>query len=360
LLGKCNFPLEDNVKYLIVHVFLFEPQRGEESLMGLKTFILKRAIYTVFLVLIVISLDFVIFMLMPGDPAERLVNPNMIGKSTIIESLRNQWGFNDPIHIRYAKYIVNMLTGQFGYSYRSGDPVLGEAYERLGNTLILVIPPEIFAVIIGIVFGAIAARKRGNWFDNTAVSASLMLYALPVFWIAMMLVLVFSLSLGWLPSGHAHPDFWLLHPPTSFLENIGTRMTYLILPWTTLFLISWGSYVLLTRASVLEAITEDYVVTARAKGLKERTILFKHTLKNALLPIVTEIAITFGFTLSGAIITEQVFVYPGLGWWTWRAIENNDYPVLQAIFFLIAVCVIIANFIADVLYGIIDPRIKYG
>jgi peptide/nickel transport system permease protein len=132
------------------------------------------------------------------------------------------------------------------------------------------------------------------------------------------------------------------------------------LPWITLFIISFGAYVLLTRASVLEAITEDYVVTAKAKGLKERTILFKHTLKNALLPIITEIAITFGFTLSGAIITEQVFVYPGLGWWTWAAIENNDFPVLQAIFFLIAVCVILANFIADITYGFIDPRIKYG
>lgn len=328
--------------------------------MGLKTFILKRLIYTFILVLIVISLDFVIFMMMPGDPAERLVNPNMIGKADVIKSLLAQWGFDQPLHIRYAKYMVNMLTGQFGYSYRSQAPVLGEAYERLGNTLLLVIPPEIFAIVFGIILGAVAANKRGKWLDNTAVTASLVLYALPVFWIAMMLVLVFSLNLGWLPSGHSFPDFWMMYPPTNIFQDFGTRLTYLILPWTALFLISWGSYVLLTRASVLEAITEDYVVTARAKGLKERTILFKHTLKNALLPLVTEIAITFGFTLSGAIITEQVFVYPGLGWWTWKAIENNDYPVLQAIFFLIALCVIIANFIADVLYGIIDPRIKYG
>jgi peptide/nickel transport system permease protein len=328
--------------------------------MGLKAFILKRLIYTFILVLIVISLDFVIFMMMPGDPAERLVNANMIGKADIIKSLLEQWGFDQPLHIRYAKYMVNMLTGQFGYSYRSQAPVLGEAYERLGNTLLLVIPPEIFAVVIGIVLGAVAANKRGKWLDNVAVTSSLVLYALPVFWIAMMLVLIFSLNLGWFPSGHSFPDFWMMYPPTNIFQDLGTRLTYLILPWTALFLISWGSYVLLTRASVLEAITEDYVVTARAKGLKERTILFKHTLKNALLPLVTEIAITFGFTLSGAIITEQVFIYPGLGWWTWKAIENNDYPVLQAIFFIIALCVIIANFIADVLYGIIDPRIKYG
>jgi peptide/nickel transport system permease protein len=328
--------------------------------MGLKAYILKRIIYTIILVFIVISINFMIFMLMPGDPAERLISTNKIGRADIIEKLRAQWGFDEPIHVRYAKYVVNMFTGQFGYSYRTNLPIALETFERLGNTLILVIPPEIAAVAIGITFGALASSKRGKWLDNLAVTASLTLYALPVFWIAMMLILFFSIYLGWLPSGHVFPDFWMLNPPTNILESFGTRLLYLILPWVTLFLISWGSYVLLTRASVLEAVTEDYVVTARAKGLKERTILFKHTLKNALLPIITEIAITFGFTLSGAIITEQVFIYPGLGWWIWRAIENNDYPVLQAIFFLIAVCVIAANFIADIAYGLIDPRIKYG
>ena len=327
---------------------------------GFKSYILKRSLYTIILVFVVITLNFVIFMLMPGDPAERLVSRNMLGRADIIESLLKQWGFDQPLHIRYIKYVESMLTGQFGYSYRSGKPVGAEAWERLGNTLLLVVPPEIFAVVIGIVVGALAARKRGKWLDNLSVTLSLTLYALPVFWIAMMLILVFSLQLGWLPSGHSFPDYWMLYPPSNILQNLGTRLMHLLLPWITLFIISWGSYVLLTRASVLEVITEDYILTARAKGLKERTILFKHTLKNALLPIITEIAITFGFTLSGAIITEQVFIYPGLGWWIWRAIEFNDYPVLQCIFFLIAVCVILANFIADLTYGFIDPRIKYG
>jgi len=328
--------------------------------MGLKAYILKRTLYSILLIFSVISVNFIIFMLMPGDPAERLASSKRLGRADVIESLREQWGFDQPLHIRYAKYVVNILTWQFGISYRTNDPVALEALERLQNTLILVIPPEIAAVVVGIVVGAVAAQKRGKWLDNFSVISSLTLYALPVFWIAMMLILVFSLNLGWFPSAHSQPDYWLLHPPANIFEELGTRLMHLILPWTTLFLISWGSYVLLTRASVLEAITEDYVVTARAKGLKERTVLFKHTLKNALLPIITEIAITFGFTLSGAIITEQVFVYPGLGWWIWNAIDTNDYPVLQAIFFLIALCVIIANFFADLAYGIIDPRIKYG
>lgn len=328
--------------------------------MGFKKFIFKRFLYTILLVLAVISINFIIFMMMPGDPAKRLVDTNMIGRAEIIRALREQWGFDQPLHVRYAKYVQSMLTGQFGYSYITNDLVSLEVVERLGNTLLLVIPPEIAAVFFGIVMGALAASKRGKWLDNLSVTTSLTVYALPVFWIAMMLILVFSLNLGWLPSAHSQPDWWLLHPPKTIFENLVTRLLHLILPWTTLFLISFGSYVLLTRASVLEAITEDYVVTARAKNLKQRTILFKHTLKNALLPIITEIAITFGFTLSGAIITEQVFLYPGLGWWIWNAIDKNDYPVLQAIFFLIGLCVIIANFIADIAYGLIDPRIKYG
>ena len=333
-------------------------ERG--ATVGFRGYFLKRVAYTVVLVLLVIAVNFAIFMLMPGDPAERLVNRFMLGRADIIESLLKQWGFDQPLHIRFAKYVENMFTGQFGYSYRSGQPVASEAWDRLGNTLILVVPPEIIATIAGVILGALAASKRGKWFDNISVSASLMLYALPVFWIAMMLILVFSLQLGWLPSGNQFPDFWLLYPPTTILQNLGTRLMHLLLPWITLFLISWGAYVLMTRASVLEAITEDYVVTARAKGLKERTVLFKHALRNAMLPIITEIAITFGFTLSGAIITEEVFKYPGLGQWIWRAIEFNDFPVLQCIFFLIAICVILANFVADLTYGFIDPRIKYG
>lgn len=328
--------------------------------MGLKIFVIKRLIYTIILVFAVITLNFIIFMMMPGDPATRLVNPDMIGKAEIIKILKEQWGFDQPLHIRYGKYVVSMLTGQFGLSYKSNEPVLDELFLRLNNTLILVIPPEIAAVAIGVVIGALAARKRGKWLDNLSVTTSLAVYALPVFWIAMMLILVFSEGFGWLPSAHSQPESWLLYPPTSLFEIIGGKLTHLILPWTTLFLISFGAYVLLTRASVLEVITEDYVVTARAKGLRERTILFKHTLKNALLPIITDVAITFGFTLSGAIITEQVFVYPGLGWWIWTAIEDYNFPVLQAAFFAIALCVIIANFFADVTYGIIDPRIKYG
>lgn len=328
--------------------------------MGLRTYIVKRIIYSIILVFFVITINFAIFMLMPGSPADRLADSMRLRDPRVIQAVTEAYGLNEPVHIRYVKYVRNMLTGEFGISYYTNKPISNEIGIRLQNTLILIIPPEIIATVIGIVLGVMAASKRGKLFDSVAVITSLAVYSLPVFWIAMMLIMVFSFHLKWFPSGYSQPDYWFMYPPSNIFVDLTARLKHLILPWTTLILLSYGSYLLLTRATMLEAITEDYVITARAKGLKERTVLFKHTLKNASLPLITEVAIIFGFMLSGAIITEQVFIYPGLGWWIWRSIEELDYPALQAIFFIIALCVIAANFLADLLYGVIDPRVKYG
>ncbi len=328
--------------------------------MGLRAYILKRVIYSLILVYFVVTVNFIIFMLMPGDVTMVMASAMRLKDPDVIHSISVQFGLDQPIHVRYVKYVINMLTGQFGVSYYTRRPVINEVGLRLQNTLVLIIPPEIFAIIVGIVLGVLAAHKRGGLLDSASVVTSLAAYSLPVFWIGMMLLLVFSYNLHWFPSGYSVPDHWKWLPPQTIWENWGTRLWHLALPWTTLFLLSYGGWLLLARAVMLECITEDYVVTARAKGLKERTVLFKHTLKNASLPIITDIAIVFGFTLGGAIITEQLFRYPGLGEWIWRSIEQVDYPSLQAIFFIIAICVIIANFIADLLYGVIDPRVKYG
>jgi len=328
--------------------------------MGLRSYIFKRIIYSIVLIYFVITINFIIFMLMPGDPVSMLASQMKIREPDVIKSITESFGLDQPVHVRYVKYVFNMLTWQFGYSYYTRKPIMDEIGLRLQNTLVLVLPPEILAVALGILLGAIAAHERAKLIDSGSTIASLITHSLPVFWIAMMLILIFAYNLKWFPSGHTIPDHWAYMPPQTIWEDLGTRLWYLVLPWTTLFLLGYGSYLLLTRASVIEVISEDYVVTARAKGLKERTVLFKHILKNALLPIVTEVAIVFGFTLGGAIITEQVFLYPGLGGWIWRSIEQFDYPALQAIFYVIALCVIIANLIADLLYGVIDPRVKFG
>jgi len=341
--------------------------------MGLRGYIIKRTIFSIGLIFFVITLNFVIFELMPGNPIEFLAGSGRLrpGQVDIIYDL---WGFSDPIHIRYGKYIVNMLTGQFGISFLSKSSVSLEMSVRLLNTMLLVGSATVLSIIIGIFLGVIAAYRRGKLFDSASVFTSLITYSLPSFWMGMIALLIFSFNLHWFPSAGAVPAQWALSWPEPAwkgtilgaqitipsLVEIGGRIHHLFLPVMVLTLFSYGGWLLLTRATMLETLTEDYIATARAKGLKERTILFKHALKNASLPLITSAALSFGFLLTGAIITEQVFTYPGLGKWIWDAIAFADYPVMQAIFYIIALCVIIANFIADILYGIVDPRIKYG
>jgi peptide/nickel transport system permease protein len=325
--------------------------------MGLRGYVLKRAIYSAILVLLVITINFALFMV--RNPVEMMGGSKLPPK--VREGLEVRFGLNETIPTRYVRYVQNLLTFQFGYSYRTGEPISDEVFSRLSNTLTLCVTAEIIAVLIGLAVGVIAAFKRGKIIDSLSSVFSVITQGLPVFWIGMLLILVFSYTLGWFPSGHSEPPEWAIHGrPANFLIELGTRFWYLFLPALTLVIISVGSYVLLTRASMLEVLSEDYLVTLKAKGLSDTKILFKHALKNASLPIITEVAIAFAFTLSGALVTETIFTYPGLGMWIWVSIEQGDYPALQAIFYLVSLCVIAANFLVDLVYGVVDPRIRYG
>ena len=327
--------------------------------MGLKAYLLKRTLYSFALLFFVLILNFAIFELMPGDPMALFANAARLGGKEVAEEMIELWGFDEPMHIRLLTYMKNMLTFQFGTSYLRQTPIIEQVAARLTNTLLLVGVSSILAIIIGVFLGVLAAHKRGTKWDSLLVVASLTTYSLPSFWMGMIFLLVFGYGLQWFPTGHT-TSFSPLFPAPNIFVDYADRMWHLFLPVLTLTLFMYGSFLLLTRATMMETLTEDYVTTARAKGLKERAILFKHALKNASLPVITNAAISIGFILSGAIITEQVFKIPGLGQWTWEAIPYKDYPVLHCIFYLTALCVIIANFVADVLYGAVDPRIKYG
>lgn len=334
---------------------------GDEKV-GLKEYILKRIIYSVILVFFVISLNFVIFALMPGDPLMSYVAGMKVRDEAHAMEIRALFGLDKPLHERYVIYLRNMLTFDFGKSFFSKQAVSIEISNHLTNTLVLMGVSTIFAIMVGVSLGIFAAYKRGGALDTGLVTTSLVSYSFPVFWIGMIFVIVFFYQLHWFPIGRAYPIEWTDvggWPANPLLELAG-RLYHLFLPAFTLFLFSYGSWLLLTRACILETITEDYVLTAKAKGLKERTILFKHVLKNASLPLVTNVALSFGFLISGAIITEAVFTYPGMGRLTWNALNNTDMPVLQAVFYVIALCVIVANFLSDLLYGVLDPRVKYG
>lgn len=327
--------------------------------MGLKIYIAKRVLYMFVLIFFVLTINFIIFMLMPGDPIELFASGARLKSPEQVQEVLQKFGLDQPLQIRYVKYIQNMLTGQFGYSYFSGKQIIDEIGERLTNTLLLVGISTVLSILFGILLGVIAAHKRGKSSDNFMVVTSLITYSLPSFWLGMVLLLIFSTQLGWFPAAGASPRDWAFNPPANILAFLQGKLLHLFLPVLTLVIFQYGGYLLLTRATMVESLTEDYIVTAKAKGLKERQVLYKHALKNASLPLITNVAMSFGFMLSGAIITEQVFTYQGLGKWIWDAIAFTDYPALQAIFFIIALCVIIANFIADLLYGVIDPRIKY-
>jgi peptide/nickel transport system permease protein len=355
--------------------------------MGLRGYIFKRIVYSFVLLILVLALNFIIFWVMPGDPISLFINP-VKGSEELrritAETLKNLWGIGDPLPVQFLRYLQNMLTWQFGQSFVSFRPIASELQYYIPFTILLMGGSTVLSIVFGVIFGVLVAHKRGGKFDSSMVITSLIFYSLPTFWMGMIFIIVFSSMLGWFPIKGAYPSSWTLpgrwpnaltvNPTSSpqtlnimFDLNIGNMLTLItgfawhsFLPIMTLTLFQYGGYLLLARATMIEALTEDYVITARAKGVKERTVLFRHALKNASLPLITNAALSFGFMLSGAIITETVYTWPGIGGWIWFSIQNKDFPALQALFYIVALSVILANFISDLLYGIIDPRIKYG
>lgn len=333
--------------------------------MGLKAYIVKRTINMFILILLVLTLNYLIFEAMPGNPLEAYIARAALSggmSKDRLDELKKIFGIGLPWYEKFPRYIYRMLTFNFGHttpqygSQSVANIIFGEA---LPNTLLLLGSSSVFAIILGIIFGAIAAHKRGSLLDSTLVVLSLLTFSLPTFWMGLILQYIFAFQLDILPAQGTMTLEKIVELRQNPLLYWMDRLRYIILPGLVLTIFTYGGFVLLTRACVLEVLPEDYIVTARAKGVKERVVLFKHALKNASLPIITNIALQFGFILSGAIITESVFQYQGLGTHIYNAILFKEVPVLQAIFYIIALCVIIANFIADLLYGIVDPRIRY-
>ncbi|MEM2954003.1 MAG: ABC transporter permease [Candidatus Bathyarchaeia archaeon] len=356
--------------------------------MGLRAYIVKRIVYSFILLMFVITLNFIIFFMMPGDPSEMWLNlTGRVSREELEkqkEALRQIWGLGEPRHIIFIRTTISLLTFNFGRSIMTGQPIASTLLSKMPYTLFLLGTSTIISIVIGVFLGVVAAYKRGGTLDSGLVTSSLILYSLPTFWMGMVFIFIFFNTLGWFPNAGTKPKLWasIGHPipytiqtsapstttlgiqfnlnPSEVLRLVGGYLHHAFLPIMTLTLFSYGGYLLLTRATMLEALTEDYIVTARAKGVPERTVLLRHALKNASLPLITSAALSFGFILSGAIITETVYTYEGLGHWIWAAIDARDYPVVLPVFYIIAICVIVANFIADLLYGIIDPRIKYA
>lgn len=300
--------------------------------------------------LFVLSFNFFLFRVMPGDPVALLTRSERLTPADQAR-LRAAYGLDQPLPRQYVTYMTNIATGDLGVSLRSGQPVTTMIASRLWPTVLLVGLGTLIATVFGILMGIRGAWNRGSAFDTTTLYGSLVLYGMPEGWLGMLLLLFFAGTLHLFPSGGYAGD-------TVGFSRIIDVANHLFLPCLTLTLGYIGEYVIIMRSSLLEILNEDFVITARAKGVPDRLVRARHAVPNAFLPAFTLIFLSFGFVLGGAIVIEAVFSWPGLGLLTYTAINQLDFPVLQGIFLLSSTTVIIANLVADVTYGYLDPRVK--
>jgi peptide/nickel transport system permease protein len=305
-------------------------------------------------ILLMLTLNFLLPRLMPGNPLVFLAGEDVgFMSSAEKEAVLDKYGLNDSIGSQYVTYLKNIFTGDFGYSYQQKRPITELLLERLPWTLLLAGLSLVLSTILGVIFGAIAAWKRGTKTDANLLTAFMFLSSMPSFWIGMILVSIFASKLGWFPVFGAE-SAWSNY---TGMERVVDILKHLVLPLTTLVLISVTSTFMIMRYSMLNVLGEDYIMMAKAKGVKERVIKYKHAMRNALLPVATVFMLSLGFMLGGATVIETVFAYPGVGRLMFESVLSRDYPLIQATFLIITFSVVIANLLADILYPLLDPKV---
>ena len=317
-------------------------------------FILGRLVKAVVILLAVLVLNFTLIHAAPGDPAAVMAGEAGATDEKFLEDLRRQFGLDQPFHVQLWIYIKGAVQLDLGYSYRRGMPVADLILDRLPATLLLTATAFVISIVFGVIAGVAAAARQGRWGDTIISTLALLFYATPLFWVALMAALLFSVVLGWLP-GFGYETVGANYTGLARALDIGR---HLILPATTLGLFFTAVYVRMTRASMLEVSRLDFVKTARAKGLKPGIIQRRHILRNALLPVITLAGLQAGQLVGGAVLTETVFAWPGIGRLMFEAIAQRDYNVLLGVFFVSAAMVLLFNLITDLVYVIVDPRIR--
>ena len=323
----------------------------------------------ILLVPILIGLSLLVFLwirALPGSPAEALLGERASAES--VAQVRDQYGLDDPLYEQYWRYLQTIGSGDLGTSIASRRPITEEIRERFPATIELAFGAMIFATFLGIPLGFVAAKRHGKSVDHASLFVSLIGVSIPIFFLAIILKWAFSVELGWLPSVGRQDVLIEAEHPTNFyvLDGIVTgnwtaawdAIKHLILPAIALGSIPLAIIARITRASVLDVQNEDYVRTARAKGLSGQVVDRRHVLRNAMLPISTIVGLQVGLLLSGAILTETVFAFPGIGTWLQAAIENRDYPVIQGGILFVAIVVVLVNLFVDLSYGLLNPRIR--
>ena len=321
----------------------------------MRTYLLTRLIQLLPVLLVIIVLNFVLIRMAPGDPTYYL-----IGEATISDEahreLRARLGLDKPLAEQLAVYLTNVVRGDLGYSYISRAPVASVIGERLPATLLLMVSQFVVAIAAGVLLGVISATRPGTLADAVVTLLSVVGYAMPVFWLGQMLMLVFALQLDLFPS----QGMLSMREETAGLDRAVDVLHHLILPLITLALFNLALIARLTRANMLEVMSQDFVRFARAKGLAEDTVILRHALKNALLPVITVVGLNVRTLIAGAVLTETVFAWPGLGRLTYDAIFARDYPVLMGMLVFVGLVVVVANILTDAAYAYLDPRIRFG
>lgn len=319
-------------------------------------YIFRRLLHAVPVVVGIALLNFLLVHLAPGNPADVLAGEAGSATPEYMAMLREQFGLDQPLYLRLLEYMGNLFTLDLGFSWRHNMPVFDLILDRLGPTLLLMFSALFLSVGVGILLGLLAATQVGRWRDSLITILGIVSYATPLFWVGLMFILLFSLKLDWLPATGME-NVIMFYEGWDRVKDIAL---HLILPAITLSLFYLALYTRLMRASILEQFGADYVVTARAKGVSENGIMFKHVLRNALLPVVTMAGFQVGAMLGGSVVVEAVFGWPGLGQLAFQTLFARDYNLLLGIFFLSSVLVVLINLAVDLIYTVLDPRIELG
>jgi peptide/nickel transport system permease protein len=309
--------------------------------------IINRLLQVIPILLVVVTMTFILTRMVPGDPAATMLGPQASAEE--IAKLRDQLGLNDSMIKQYFSYLGDLLRGNFGKSYSYNKPVIDLILDKLPNTLLISITSLVIAVLIAVPIGIISAVKQYSIFDYVAMVLALVGVSMPIFWLGLMLVLVFSVNLGWLPSlGMGSMD-----------KGLWDVIVHMILPVSCLATIPAATFARITRSSMLEVINNDFIKSLRARGIKEWRVVFLHGLKNALPPIVTVFGLQLAHAFTGAILTETIFAWPGMGTLIVGAVENRDYVLIQGAVLFTALVFVFVNLFVDMAYMVINPRVTY-
>ncbi len=320
----------------------------------LANYIFRRLLSTILILFIIASVNFLVFRLMPGDPVMSMIEPGFSQED--IEQLYKQFGLDKSLGQQYILYIKNLGSLEFGHSFYSGRAVITELKERLPNTVLLLGTSLVFTMLLGVTLGILAAYKQKTLIDYLTIGSSLYAHAMPTFFFQLILLMIFGGIFHLFPVSGSMS----VPPPTELFPRIIDRVYHMVLPVFSLVIIGMGSWALYVRNSMVDVLEQGYIVTARAKGLNISKILFHHAFKSILPSVITLAFLSLPQVISGAVITETVFSWHGVGRYLLQAVLRSDYPAAQGAFFMMAIAVVFCNLLADIVYGVVDPRIRVG